>query len=127
MMSRTYTLGLIRSFNFQVYISVSSLHAQFSPSIYGAVLGLIAYLDTLQPNSEPVYAETLQPNSEPVYAETFDSCNVMSNGPRNPAFGFCVNVKFDSVILLVDLANGEENSSALIFSLQELDTRYVFY
>ena len=115
MMSRTYTLGLIRSFNFQVYISVSSLHAQFSPSIYGAVLGLIAYLDTLQPNSEPVYAET------------FDSCNVMSNGPRNPAFGFCVNVKFDSVILLVDLANGEENSSALIFSLQELDTRYVFY
>ncbi|KAF3432303.1 hypothetical protein FNV43_RR27043 [Rhamnella rubrinervis] len=96
----------------EVYIYVSSLHAQFSPSIYGAVLGLIAYVDTSRPNSEPLYGESFGP------------CNVKPNGPRSRAFGFCVDVKFDLVILLVDLANDEESSTALIFSLQELDTRY---
>ncbi|XP_048318354.2 uncharacterized protein LOC107405745 isoform X2 [Ziziphus jujuba] len=99
--------------NFQVYVSLSSLHAQFSPSIYGAFLGLIAYLDNLQPKSEPVCCETLDP------------CNVTSNGPRNPVFGCCVNVKFEKVSLLVDLANDEEDSAALIFSLQELDICYL--
>lgn len=67
------------------------------------------------------------PKSELICSETLDPCDVTSNRPRNAVFDFCVNVKFEKVSLVVDLANDEENSSALIFSLQELDIRYVLY
>lgn len=48
-----------------------------------------------------------------------------ANGPTISVFGFCVDVKLESVRLLLDLANDGENSLALVFVLQDLDIRYV--
>ncbi|XP_062110985.1 uncharacterized protein LOC133822610 isoform X2 [Humulus lupulus] len=84
----------------KVYISVVSLSVYFSPAVCVAVLGLIAHLCTMQLHS--------------------------ANGPIVSDFGFCVDLKLESVRLLVNLANDGENSLALIFSLQELYIQYAF-
>ncbi|EXB26144.1 Putative vacuolar protein sorting-associated protein 13C [Morus notabilis] len=99
----------------EVCVSASPLQVYFSPTIYGAVLGLIAYLQTVQSNSVSVNAEAV------------DSPTVKLKAAMVPVFGFCVNAKFESVRLLVDLANDGENSLSLIFVLQELDICYSLF
>ena len=84
-----------------------------SPSIYGAVLELIAHLGTLRSKSESVTSETLDPLS------------ITSNGWRTPVFGFSISANLELVCLEIDLANNGDNGSALKLSLQDLDIRYV--
>ncbi|KAL5574177.1 hypothetical protein UlMin_023774 [Ulmus minor] len=98
----------------EVYVKASSLFLHFSPSIYGAVLGLISHHNTVQPQSESVCTGTV------------DSLILTSNISRGPNFGVCVNAKLNSARLLVDLADDGESSLALIFVLQDLDIRYAF-
>ncbi|BFG24048.1 hypothetical protein CerSpe_103220 [Prunus speciosa] len=105
----------------EVYINVSSLNAHFSPSIYAAILGLIAYLGALQSSSESVSLETI------------DSFNVASKGLRSPAaskgsrtpvFSFSTNVKLETVSCRVELENAKENSSFIMLVFQQLNISY---
>ncbi|VVA31867.1 PREDICTED: vacuolar [Prunus dulcis] len=96
----------------EVYINVSSLNAHFSPSLYAAILGLIAYLVALQSSSESVSLETI------------DSFNVASKGSRSPVFGFSTNVKLETVSCRVELENEKENSSSIMLVFQQLNISY---
>ncbi|KAG2700491.1 hypothetical protein I3760_06G000100 [Carya illinoinensis] len=96
----------------EVYIVVSSLHAYLSPSIYGAVLELIAHLSTMHSKSEYVTSETLDP------------LNMASNGWMTPYFGFSFGSNLESVSLQVDLANNGDTSAALMLVLQDLNIQY---
>lgn len=97
----------------QVYIIVPSLHAHLSPSIYGAVLELVAHLGTLRFKSESASSETLHPHS------------VTSNEWRDPIFGLSISANLELVFLEIDLANNGDNSSALMLALKDLDLWYV--
>ncbi|ONI15169.1 hypothetical protein PRUPE_3G028500 [Prunus persica] len=96
----------------EVYINVSSLNAHFSPSLYAAILGLIAYLVALQSSSESVSLETI------------DSFNVASKGSRSPVFGFSTNVKLETVSCRVELENEKENSTSIMLVFQQLNISY---
>lgn len=113
MMSRILFLSFVCS-KFQVYITVSSLHAHLSPSIYGAVLELIAHLGIV-----------FSPKNESVTSETLDPLNMTPNGWTTHIFGFSVNANLESVSLQVDIANNGDYSSALMLSLRDLDIWYV--
>nr|XP_011467498.1 PREDICTED: uncharacterized protein LOC101298156 [Fragaria vesca subsp. vesca] len=93
-------------------VIVSSLHAHFSPSIYAAILGLIAYLGALQ----------LKFDSLPL--ETIDSLDATSNGLGTPVFGFSTNIKLETVKIEVELENEQENSSSIMLKFQQLDIGY---
>ena len=97
----------------QVYIIVPSFHAHLSPSIYGAVLELIAHLGTLHSKSESASSETLDPHG------------ITSNEWRNPVFGLSISANLELVYLEIDLANNGDNSSALMLALKDLDLWYV--
>uniref|UniRef100_A0A803PHY5 Vacuolar protein sorting-associated protein n=1 Tax=Cannabis sativa TaxID=3483 RepID=A0A803PHY5_CANSA len=84
----------------KVYVSVLSLSAYFSPAVYVTALGLIAHLRTMQLHS--------------------------ANRPMVSDFRFGVELKLESIRLLVNLANNGENSLVLIFALQELYIQYAF-
>ncbi|KAE8077724.1 hypothetical protein FH972_016258 [Carpinus fangiana] len=97
----------------EVYIIVSSLHAHLSPSIYGALLELIAHLGVV-----------FSPKNESVTSETLDPLNMTPNGWTTHIFGFSVNANLESVSVLVDIANNGDYSSALMLSLKDLDIWY---
>ncbi|XP_059429987.1 uncharacterized protein LOC132163636 isoform X3 [Corylus avellana] len=97
----------------EVYIIVSSLRAHLSPSIYGAVLELIAHLGIV-----------FSPKNESVTSETLDPLNMTPNGWTTHIFGFSVNANLESVSLQVDIANNGDYSSALMLSLRDLDIWY---
>lgn len=97
---------------FQVYFSVLSLHAHFSPLIYGSVIGLIAHFKILQSKSEPVSLNSL------------GYLNIMSNGTTSTNnFCFSISANLESVNIHVNLENDGANSSVLMLSQRELDIR----
>lgn len=97
---------------FQVYFSVLSLHAHFSPLIYGSVIGLIAHFKILQSKSEPVSLNSL------------GYLNIMSNGTTSTNnFCFSISANLESVNVHVNLENDGANSSVLMLSQRELDIR----
>lgn len=100
-------------FWFQVNIIVPLLRAYLSPTIYESALALISHLDILQSATGAVALN----NSS--------SISVVSNQVEASVFGISFSANVKSVSLHVDLANDGENSSVLIFSLQELDIRFV--
>lgn len=100
-----------------------SLHAHFSPPIYGAVLGLLPSLDVLRSGSDSV----ILPNIKPDPIITRNSFGIMSNKLTTPkAFCFSVIAYLESVNLHIDLENNEDNRCSLLVNLLELDIRYVF-
>ncbi|KAF3943895.1 hypothetical protein CMV_029587, partial [Castanea mollissima] len=96
----------------EVYVIVPSLHAHLSPSIYGAVLELVAHLGTLRLKSESASSETLDPHS------------ITSNEWRDPIFGLSISANLELVCLEIDLANNGDNSSALMLALKDLHLWY---
>lgn len=97
----------------EVYFSVLSLHAHFSPLIYGSVIGLIAHFKILQSKSEPVSLNSL------------GYLNIMSNGTTSTNnFCFSISANLESVNVHVNLENDGANSSVLMLSQRELDIRY---
>ncbi|XP_059667459.1 uncharacterized protein LOC132312914 [Cornus florida] len=97
-----------------VYIIASSLLAHFSPSIYGAVLGLKANFDMLDSKLDSEIMSTV------------DSLNIMSIVP-NTAEDFSISVfaNLELIRFRVNLENDIENSCIVMLALQELDIRYV--
>lgn len=97
----------------QVNIVASLLHAHLSPSIYESVVSLILHLDILQSRTE---SGTLKQSSSP---------NIILDQIETSVFGFSVSASLESASLYIDLANDGENSSVLMFTLQELDYWFV--
>lgn len=88
---------------------VPSFQAHVSPSIYGAVLGLIGNFSTFLSDS------------------TVNPLSTSGNGSRpSTGFSFSVIANLESASFLVDFENDVENSVTLMLSLQGLDIRYVF-
>ncbi|KAL7225811.1 hypothetical protein ACSBR1_021051 [Camellia fascicularis] len=98
----------------EVYIITPSLHAHFSPSIYGVVLGLLANLDLpLSKRNSVVF-----PNE--------NSFSIMSGEQTTPkAFRSSIIADVESVSFHIDLENEKENSCILLLNLHKLDIRYV--
>ncbi|XP_044509521.1 uncharacterized protein LOC123228248 isoform X4 [Mangifera indica] len=96
----------------EVNIVASLLHAHFSPSIYESVVSLILHLDILQSRTE---SGTLKQSGSP---------NIILDQIETSVFGFSVSASLESASLYIDLANDGENSSVLMFTLQELDYCY---
>ncbi|THG06620.1 hypothetical protein TEA_005243 [Camellia sinensis var. sinensis] len=98
----------------EVYIITPSLHAHFSPSIYGVVLGLLANLDLLLSKRNSV----VFPNE--------NSFSIMSGEQTTPkAFRSSIIADVESVSFHIDLENDKENSCILLLNLHKLDIRYV--
>ncbi|KAL5806155.1 hypothetical protein ACOSQ4_028888 [Xanthoceras sorbifolium] len=89
----------------EVFVSISLLQAQLSPSIYGSFMALIAHLDSQQSRTVPTMLND-------------------SNQVETPAFGFSISANLESVSVHVDLENDGENSSLLMLTLQDLDICY---
>lgn len=105
----------------EVHIITPSLHAHFSPSIYGAVLGLLASLDVLCSEPDSIIQQSIKPDSVILR----DSFSFMSSKPTTPkAFPFSVIANLESVNLHIDLENNGENRCSLLVNLHELDIRY---
>ena len=95
---------------FQVYISVLSIHAHFSPLIHSSVNGLIAHFKILQSKSEPVSLSSV------------GYLNIMSNGTTSPNnFSFSISANLESANVHVNLENDGANSSVLMLAVLELD------
>ncbi|KAI7990467.1 putative vacuolar protein sorting-associated protein 13C [Camellia lanceoleosa] len=98
----------------EVYIITPSLHAHFSPSIYGVVLGLLANLDLLLSKRNSV----VFPNE--------NSFSIMSGEQTTPkAFRSSIIADVESVSFHIDLENDKENGCILLLNLHKLDIRYV--
>ncbi|KAE9461490.1 hypothetical protein C3L33_06604, partial [Rhododendron williamsianum] len=104
--------------DFAVYITMPSLHAHFSPSMYGAVLGLLPSLDVLRSESD----SAILPNIKPDSIILRNSFGIMSSKLTTPkAFCFSVIAYLESVNLHIDLENNEDNHCSLLVNLHELD------
>ncbi|PSS01845.1 Vacuolar protein sorting-associated protein like [Actinidia chinensis var. chinensis] len=96
----------------EVCIITPSLHANFSPTIYGAVLGLLANLDVLHFKS----AILLKENS---------LSTVSSKLTTQKAFHSSIIANLESVSFRIDLENDKEtNGCTLMFNLHKIDIRY---
>ncbi|XP_058197048.1 uncharacterized protein LOC131313017 isoform X3 [Rhododendron vialii] len=105
----------------EVYITMPSLHAHFSPSMYGAVLGLLPSLDVRRSGSDSVILPNIKP--DPIILR--NSFGIMSSKLTTPkAFCFSVIAYLESVNLHIDLENNEDNRCSLLVNLHELDIRY---
>lgn len=88
---------------------IPSFQAHVSPSIYGAVLGLIGNFSTF------------------LSVSTVNPLSTSGNGPRpSTGFTFSAIANLESASFLVDFENDVENSVTLRLSLQGVDIRYVF-
>ncbi|XP_050382411.1 uncharacterized protein LOC126799284 isoform X2 [Argentina anserina] len=95
-------------------VIISSVHAHFSPSIYAAIMGLIAYIGAVQLKFESLPFENT------------GSLNAASNGFKTPVFGFSTNFKLEMMKIEVELENEQENSSSFMLKFQQLDIGYSF-
>ncbi|KAJ8775429.1 hypothetical protein K2173_023194 [Erythroxylum novogranatense] len=95
-----------------VYIILPSIHANFSKSIYEAILAFIRYQHILQSRSGLLKLKCCRSDEATVIL------------PSTSVFGFFITAKLHSVSLRVDLENDGENSSVLTLSVQALSTRY---
>ena len=97
---------------FQVCIITPSLHVNFSPTIYGAVLGLLANLDVLHFKSVILLKE--------------NSLSTMSSTTQK-AFHSSIIANLESVSFRINLESDKErNGCTLMFNLHKIDIRYVF-
>uniref|UniRef100_A0A2P2MK19 Uncharacterized protein LOC105135080 isoform X1 n=1 Tax=Rhizophora mucronata TaxID=61149 RepID=A0A2P2MK19_RHIMU len=97
----------------EVYIVLPSLDASFSLSLLESFVALVEHLQAIQSRSGCLMLKS------PSFPK------VLSSKSAAPIFGFSIVAKLHSVSLHVDLANDGENSSELLFSLQEFYIRYV--
>ncbi|XP_042498014.1 uncharacterized protein LOC122076662 [Macadamia integrifolia] len=96
----------------QVHLVMPSLCVNFSPSIYGAVVGYFAYLDIPQSKSEfPMH-------------ERLNLSEYTTEEPRTSIFQYSVAANFNYVCFNVNLADDVENSLVLTLALGELDLQY---
>lgn len=101
-------------FLFQVGIIIQSLHAHFSPSIYGSVLGLLGDL-----NTHSKFDLAIMPKVNSVF---------MSNERTTPEpFRYSINAHLESFNMHIDLENDKENGCTLLLNLHKLDIRYVLH
>lgn len=105
---------LLVFFLLQACIIVSSFLVHFSPSVHGAILGLVSHFNTIN----------LAAESESLTAAS--SLKQKYRGARiSNAFHFVVVMNMESASLFVDLENETENSRILFFYLKEVNIRYV--
>ncbi|KAE8735729.1 DNA/RNA polymerases superfamily protein [Hibiscus syriacus] len=96
---------------FEVYVSVESLDANFSLSIYESVVSLIVLNRQCS-------------RSEPVVLSNTNSIHSVASQPGDPPFSLTLTANINSAKLLVDLANDGEHSSSIVLALRALDVWY---
>ncbi|CAK9182445.1 unnamed protein product [Ilex paraguariensis] len=97
----------------EVYLIVPSLCAHFSPSIYGAIMGIMENTHVLHSTID-----------SPIFSMP-DSLYTNSSRSEIPKmFWFSVVATIGSAGFLVDIENDEDNSCILMLSLQEFDVRF---
>ncbi|KAG4203337.1 hypothetical protein ERO13_A05G394600v2 [Gossypium hirsutum] len=96
----------------EVYVSVPSLDANFSLSIYESVVALIVLLNAQCSRSEPVVLRNP------------DSLHSASSHLGDRPFGLTLTASINSAKLLLDLANDGEHSSSIMLALKTLDVWY---
>ncbi|CAI0559649.1 unnamed protein product [Linum tenue] len=96
----------------EVSIILSSVAANFSPSIYGSVMALFAHVDSLLSNSGSLSLTNLNAPS------------VASSRPWASYFGFTLAVSLESGMFHLDFENEGDNSPQLSLSLQGLYVGY---
>ncbi|XP_052202477.1 uncharacterized protein LOC127808127 isoform X2 [Diospyros lotus] len=95
----------------KVGIIIQSLHAHFSPSIYGSVLGLLGDL-----NAHSKFDLAIMPKVNSVF---------MSSERTTPEpFRYSINAHLESFNMHIDLENDKENGCTLLLNLHKLDIRY---
>ncbi|KAK8472891.1 hypothetical protein PHAVU_002G234304 [Phaseolus vulgaris] len=97
----------------EVYVSIESLKAHFSPSIYGAFIELMNHMATLHLMGEFGVLNSSHPP------------NIVSVVPAYSTFGISIVSKIDLVDLEVHLEYDGDSHSELMVSLQNLVVRYV--
>ncbi|KAL6965673.1 hypothetical protein U1Q18_036727, partial [Sarracenia purpurea var. burkii] len=98
----------------EAYITMPTLHVHFSPSIYGAVLGLFANFDMLHSNLDYFLPKV----------NSFST--ISSELATSKAFSSSIIVNLESVSFHIDLENVKENGCTLLLNLHELDMRQNF-
>ncbi|KAF5748859.1 putative vacuolar protein sorting-associated protein 13B-like isoform X3 [Tripterygium wilfordii] len=98
----------------EVCMVVSSLRANFSPSIYDSVVAVVSYLQVIHSRAKP-----LRIRSHALHKIASDCSGAHS-------FHLTITAKLELFSIHVDLANDEENSSSLILVLQNSDIWYSF-
>ncbi|XP_022149965.1 uncharacterized protein LOC111018256 isoform X3 [Momordica charantia] len=96
----------------EVLFQISSLHVNFSPSIYGVALELAAHLRNL----------TANPGSE--QSEDREPLNVTSIEHDNHPFAFSLGVILQSVRFKIDLENDGKDASSLMLALDDMEIWY---
>ncbi|XP_027919445.1 uncharacterized protein LOC114177994 isoform X3 [Vigna unguiculata] len=96
----------------EVYVSIESLKAHFSPSIYGSLMELMNHIGTLHLMGEFGVLNSSHPP------------NTVSVVPAYSTFGISIVSKVDLVDLEVDFEYGDSHSELMV-SLQKMVLRYV--
>lgn len=91
------------------------LHVHFSPSIYGAALELAVYLHNLILN--PGFEES----------EDHGLHNMISSKHDNHFDGFSLSAILHSVRFVIDLENNDQNASAIMLDLEDIEIWYTYY
>ncbi|BAT73681.1 hypothetical protein VIGAN_01119500 [Vigna angularis var. angularis] len=97
----------------EVYVSIESVKAHFSPSIYGSFMELMNHMSTLHLMGEFGVLNSSHPP------------NTVLVEPTDSTFGISIVSKVDLVDLEVDLEYDGDSHSEIMVSLQKMVLRYV--